>query len=201
MAIASYALTTVSRVKARLEIASGTTTWDALLAELINGATDIIEQYVGRRLASATYTNQIYSMRQGQRLLFLKAFPVTAISSFQYRIGTPDVPAWTDFLASEYYLDENGENGAIKIYFSLGGTNAVRITYTAGYTINFSTGHTLPYSISDICERLVVHMFKKRTDEGKSNDTAAEASVTWKSDYLSDMDKKTLDNFMRPVFT
>lgn len=208
MAIKPYALTNVARVKARLEIASAVTTWDSLLAELINGATGIIEQYLGnRRLASATYTNQIYTLFPSQKIVFLKAWPVTALSSVQYRAGTPDVPSWTDLLASEYELDEDGSMGILRLYTALNGPNALRVTYTAGYSVDLNSTYTLPESIIEICERLVVRLFKKRTDEGKASDSAAEASVTWITDnmtvgtgLLGASDKSTLDQFMRPHF-
>ena len=201
MAIVAHALTTVARVKSRLGIDSGTTTWDALLAELINGATDVIEAFVGRRFATATYTNEVYSITPGRTIVYLRHWPVTAVSSAQYRAGTPDNPNWTTLLASEYELKEDGRQGAIKLYTALKGINVFRITYTAGYTIDFTAGDTkLPFSVTEVCERMVVHRFKKRTDEGKSADSADGGNVTWNTDEISPMDQKILRQFQRPIF-
>lgn len=200
MAIASHALTTVARVKSRLDIAVSVTTWDAVLAEMINGATDMIEAYVGRRFKSATYTNELYSVSEGRTMVYLRNWPVTTLTQAQYRAGTPDNPNWTTLLASEYELKEDGRQGSIKLYTSLRGINCFRVTYVAGYTISFDGSHTLPYSISEICEKMVVHRFKKRTNEGKSTDSAGEASVTWFSDDINTLDKKILSQFQRPIF-
>lgn len=201
MAIVAHALSTVARVKSRLDIPVATTDWDALIAELINGSTDLIEAFVGRRFLTAVYTNELYSITQGKTIVYLRHWPVTAVSSAQYRAGTPDNPNWTTLLASEYELKEDGRQGAIKLYTSLGGINCFRITYTAGYTIDFTAGDTkLPFSISEICEKLVVKAFKKRTDEGKSAVAAAEGSTTYTTEDLSSMDQKVLRQFQRPIF-
>lgn len=199
MAIVAHALTTVARVKARLDLTE--TTWDALFAEMINGATDAIEAFVGRRFATAAYTNEIYSPSQGRSFIYLRHWPVTAISSVQYRAGTPDVPNWTSLLPSEYELKEDGRQGTLRLYTAIHGTNSLRITYTAGYTIGFIAGDTqLPFSVIDICERMVVHRFKKRAGEGKTNEVGAESSVTWMPDEIPAGDQKTLRQFQRPIF-
>lgn len=199
MAIVAHALTTVARVKSRLEIASGTTTWDSLLAELINGATDIIEAYTGRRFKTATYTNEVYSLFEGQKFIYLKAWPVTTLTSVYYRAGSPGTPNWTALTTDEYELEHDGSSGILRLHVALSGTNILRVTYVGGYTIDF-TANTLPFAITDICERLVVWQFKKRTDEGKSNDAAGEANVTWSTDDLSKKDREVLERFSRPYF-
>ena len=53
-ALNAYALTQVNDTKSIIDIASGTSTWDKTFIELINGATDFIENYCGgRRFKSA----------------------------------------------------------------------------------------------------------------------------------------------------
>ena len=79
MAILASALTTAARVKTR--IGTSESTWDALLAELINAATEFIEGELGRNLKSATYTNQLYDIEAGQRLLILRQWPSGCVSS------------------------------------------------------------------------------------------------------------------------
>lgn len=200
MAINAYALTTVARVKSRLNIASGTTTWDALIAELINGATDAIENMAGgRRFALTTYTQQVYSRTKGQRLIPLRHFPVTALSAAQYRAGTPATPSWTDFNTNDYELVEDGSTGVVAVYLEIAGINVLRFTYTAGYTINFTTGHTLPYDVSDLCERMTVKAFKKREAEGKSQESAQEGSISWEKE-ISAEDKQLIADLARPFF-
>ena len=204
MAIQSFALTTVARVKSRLEIDSGTTTWDALLAELINGMSSFIEGEAGRRLVSAVYTNEAYTLDDGQTILMLRQYPVTAIASIQFRAGSVATPAWTTLTADEWEQQNSGRDdlGIIRLYMSLRGTNAIRVTYTAGYTINFTTeaSHTLPYELSDLCERLVARRFKKRESEGKASEGAsAGGTLAWEKE-MSDDDKRILRRYIRSAF-
>lgn len=199
MAIQAHALTTVARVKSRMEITAST--WDTIIAELINGATDFIEgECGGRRFKSTTYTQEVYSREEGQRLMMLRNWPVTALSAAQYRPGTVSSPSWTDVPANDYQLVEDGKFGMVEVDLAIYGHNVLRFTYTAGYTIDFSTasGH-LPYEISDLCERLTVWAFKKRNSEGKATEAAQEASHSWR-EALSKDDRGMLLRYSRTSF-
>lgn len=201
MAIVAHALTTVARVKARMDIPVATTTWDALLGEMINGATDVIEAFCGRRFLTATYTDEVYSPSEGRSIVYLRHWPVTTLTRVQYRAGTPDVPNWTTMLAGEYELKEDGRQGALVLYTRIHGINSLRVTYAAGYTIDYAgNANSLPFSVTEVCEKMVVHRFKKRTDEGKSSDTGADASVSWTTDDIPAIDQKVLRQFQRPIF-
>ncbi len=198
MAILAHALTTVARVKSRMEIPVATTTWDALIAELINGATDFIEgECGGRRFKSATHTTELHSLERDERFIYLHNYPVTSISAIQYRAGTPATPSWTTFQTDDYEILEDGQFGVLVIHAAVHGFNVIRVTYVGGYTIDFSTasGH-LPYELSDLCERLASWAFKKRDAEGKSSEGAQEASVSWFRG-LSDDDKRILSRYSR----
>lgn len=202
MAILAKALTTTARVKSRLEIASGTTTWDALIAELINAATEYIEGECGRVFLSGTKTNEVYSIENGQKLLPLRAWPVASVSSIQYRAGSISSPSWTTINANDWEIVGDGKMGVIRLLISLNDINALRITYVAGYEIDFTTAanHTLPYELSDLCERLAVRAFKKREAEGKDTESAsAGGTVTWQKG-LSDDDKRILQRYIRQIF-
>lgn len=189
----AYALSTAARVKDRLDIASATTTWDTLLERMINSATDCIERLCNhRRFKETTYTLEVYPGGDGTlKTVPLRNWPVTALSAAQYRAGTPDTPVWTAFAASEYELLNDQEPRRVRIYnFVPSGQNNLRFTYTAGYKINFSdesaATHTLPSDISDLCERMVVAKFKGRVSEGKINEAATEASMTWARELSAD---------------
>lgn len=200
--ILSYALTTVARVKTRMSIdASG---FDTLLLYLINSVTDLVEGECNRRFKETTYTNEIYSI-SGGGLLILKQTPVSAVASIQYRAGLKSNPSWTDFAADDWELLEDGATGIIEFHGSPGsGINNLRATYTAGYKINFSNygdsnTHTLPADITDLVERIVVKLFKRREAEGKSQDSFNNGSITWK-DTLSAEDQATLAKYRRTNF-
>ncbi|MFA6429753.1 MAG: head-tail connector protein [Patescibacteria group bacterium] len=197
------ALTTLARVKARLGIS--VSTLDDLLTEMISAATDLIESYCDRKFKSDTYTSEVYGLDvEDGHFVALKQAPVTALTTAQYRAGTPDVPAWTSYLASEFELVGDGRAGLVRIYGGVPtGTNNVRFTYTAGYLIDFTnegdiTKHTLPFDVSDLCERIVIRLFKRREDVGKTTVSAGEASVSYRASF-DEEDKMTLERYRRVV--
>ncbi len=200
-----FSLTTLARVKARLSMT--TTGWDAVLIRLINAATDYIQGECCRQFLQATYTNEVHSIYGiGQRYLLLKQSPVVSISSLQYRVGLKTNPSWTDFIADDWELLEDGQSGMIRIYGPiLRGTNVIRVTYLAGYLIDWAnagdtTKHTLPADLTDFCERLVTRWFKRREAEGKEQESFNGSTVKWKEE-LTVEDKQTIAGYKRlPVF-
>lgn len=73
------ALTTIALVKARLGIASTDTSQDTLLTTIVAEADDILKNYLGQNVESATYTE--YYMGNGRRALCLRQRPVQSITS------------------------------------------------------------------------------------------------------------------------
>jgi len=78
--IAPYALTTLQRVKDRIQIT--VSTFDPVLTRMINSVTDFVERETGnRRFALSTYTAEMYSAYgPRQRYLPLRQSPVTFIT-------------------------------------------------------------------------------------------------------------------------
>lgn len=201
MATVAHALTTLQRVKDRLGITVAG--FDAVLERLIDASTDMIESCCGRRFKETIYSNELHGIEsEGGRMAMLKHAPVSILSSVQYRAGTPDNPSWTSYLASDLELVGDGSSGLVRVYGGVPrGTNNLRVSYTAGYKINFSTPydtaqHTLPFDLSDVCERLVIRAFKKRESTGKQTESAGEASTTWMSTFEPE-EVATLDRYRR----
>lgn len=202
--IFSYALTTVARVKTRLSIDSAG--FDTLLLYIINSVTDFIEGECNRRFKETTYTNEVYSITNaGNGFLVLKQAPVSAVSSLQFRAGLKSNPNWTEFVSDDWELMEDGASGIIQIYGAFAqGLNSIRATYTAGYKINFAnygdnSTHTLPADVSDLAERMVVKLFKKREAEGKQREDFNGGTVIWK-EILSPEDEMTMAKYRRVNF-
>lgn len=197
-AILAYALTTVARVKTRLTITVNN--HDTPLLYLINSVTDFIEGECNRRFKETTYTNEVYSP-QGGHFIVLKQSPVSSVTSVQYRAGLKSNPTWTDFNSDDWELMEDGQSGMIEAHGILHGTNLFRVTYVAGYKINFTNygdnnTHTLPADVTDLCERLVVRWFKRRESGGKQSEGLQGGSINWK-DELDSEDKTTLARYKR----
>jgi hypothetical protein len=208
MGIVDHKLTTLERVKNRLGIT--TTNFDIVLSEIINGITDWIESYCGRRFKENTYINEIYNgsilggINNGEKkYLILKNTPVSSLISFQYNSGTNSSPFWIDFNIDSYQLLE--EEGIIYVYGYLPrGFRNIRVSYTAGYKIDFGnetdkTKHNLPFDISNLAERLVIKQFKRREDVGKSGETIGDATINW-FDHLEEEDKIVLEKYRRIIF-
>lgn len=199
-----YALTTKARVKDRLSITE--TGFDTLFDRLIAAVTDMIEGECNRRFKQTTYTNEVYSVfNPNQKMLALNQIPIVSISSFQYRFGLKSSPNWTDFNTDDWEIVNDGGSGLVRVYGLYSNINAVRVSYVAGYLIDFanagnSTLHQLPFDLSDLAERLVIKLFKKRENEGKLSESFQSGSVTWK-DFIEDFDQKTMDGYKRlPAF-
>ena len=128
---------------------------------------------------------------------------ISGIISFKWRSGTPSNPTWTDFIVDQYELVNDGKAGLVRVYGVLPRlyNNMMRVTYTAGYLINFSNAgdnltHTLPADLSDLCENLVVRRFKRRELAGKGSEGLEGAQTNWK-DLLDADDRDVLGHYMR----
>ena len=207
MATNSYALTTIDRIKSKLGMT--TTQSDTMLTRIVYACTDYIENACSQRFQRTTYTNELYdgSNIDGspKSMLFLKNGSVTTISSFQYRTGSKTSATWVDFQADTY--QEMLALGVIRVRLPSGLQN-IRISYIAGYLIDFANEndpalHTLPFDITDLCERLAIKYYKRRESEGRSAESfgsgGGQSSITWKDD-LSDEDKTVIGNYARTEF-
>lgn len=202
-ALLPYALTTVQRIKDRLALTD--TNFDALILRWINASSDFIENYCERRFKETSYSNELYSVENPKAaFIALRQYPVSAISSFQYKVGTPSTPNYTDFLVDNYEIDEGGRFGLVRVYQHVPtGINSIRASYTAGYKINFAnygdmSTHTLPADLTQVCENLVVRAFKRRELADKSQESYDGGTITWRKE-LSDEDTMTLADYKRPV--
>ena len=224
--IVPYALTTLERVKTRLQITN--TNYDLFLTRLINSVTDHIEGQCGlargHHFVSTTYNNEVYSVSQPRQVyIILRAPNVTAISSFQYRAGTVSNPSWTSFITDQWEYknpqprpdDTNGTllwgpAGIIRVYGVLPRLmdNMIRISYTAGYMVdwynegmgNNPVTHWLPADLSQLADDLIVRWWKRRELAGQSGQTLEGQAVTGWRDAMDGDDINVINRYMRPQF-
>lgn len=184
-----------------LTVVDQPTAFDAVLVRLINWATNYIGNECGRPngFVQQTFTNDTYSITTPrQDTLLLRNTPVFAISSFQWRAGTPSNPSWTDFIADQYELIDPRTDpisgltwypsGEIRVYGVLPQlmSNMIRATYVAGYPVNWSNPedhntHWLPGDLTNVCENLVVRRFLRRQNAGKSSQSLEGANTVWRN--------------------
>lgn len=99
---------------------------------------------------------------------------------------------------------------------------AANYTFTAGTdTITFDSGSqpfstisvdylptttssddddTLPEDLVEVCEEVVVRLFKRRDSEGRSQESFGESSITWTTDVFSRENRATIKNYRRGGF-
>jgi hypothetical protein len=130
-------------------------------------------------------------------------FEISGLISFQWRSGTPSNPNWTSFIQDQFELDQQGRSGIIRVYGSIPGlyNNMIRATYVAGYPVNFNNAgdgatHQLPADLTNLCENLVVRVFKRRQIDGKASENIAGATTSWR-DKLDAFDINVIENYRR----
>jgi hypothetical protein len=130
-------------------------------------------------------------------------FEISGLISFQWRAGTPSNPNWTSFITDQYELDQQGRAGIIRVYGSIPGlyNNMIRATYVAGYPIDWQnagngTSHQLPADLTNLCENLVVRIYKRRQLEGKASEAIQGATTSWR-DALDAFDQNVINNYRR----
>lgn len=56
---------------------------------------------------------------------------------------------------------------------------------------------TLPMELVDLCERLVIYLFKRRDSEGKTSESFQESSITWRDNMFTPDMRATIKNYRR----
>jgi hypothetical protein len=203
-----YALTSATRVKNRLGLSATDTTRDAVIDRMIASATAFIEHACGgRRFKKAVISNEVYdgssdNSKRDEALILKNAPAIEGQSiTLEYQTGDFSNPSWVAFTTSIDAVDYDA--GIIYVKLPTGKRN-VRVSYTAGYLIDFTdeydtSAHTLPFDLTDLCERLVVKLFKRRDSEGRSQESFNNSSITW-GDFLEAQDKEIVANYSRRQF-
>ena len=166
--------TTIARVKALLEITS--TTHDAVLSALIATVSQRIESFIDRPIEAAARTEE-YDIKPRQRVLFLRAYPLTAQTDIaSIKIATNwDFAAATAVTSTDYHVDF--DTGAVHFNFYpltqyMGNNvatapNAVQVLYTGGFTATAdgTTQFIVDYpAIAYAAETQVIAMWRRRDE-------------------------------------
>ena len=198
MSAISNALTTEQRIKDNLGIT--VSDLDTVIKRYMYDATKFLQSMCSRTsFKRATFTSELYNS-DGSNMLILRNAPVVSIASIKENIGTQATPTLITMSADNYTIDY--ATGIVYFYSApSAGISNIEVTYTAGYLIDFTnefddTLHTLPYELTDLCERLVTKKLKRRESEGKSTETFNGSTITW-GDLLEEYDKTIIANYKR----
>ncbi|MER0170354.1 MAG: hypothetical protein DU489_07070 [Nitrosomonas sp.] len=87
--------------------------------------------------------------------------------------------------------------------FTLAGGRAPYSTISVDYkeTLATATGDpVLPAELVDVCERAVIHLFKKRDSEGRSSEGFGESSIVWEKAVFNEEMLATIKNYRRGYY-
>jgi len=151
-------------------------------------------------LVNEKYNGSAPNSGKRDNMLILRNAPVVSITNIKYNVGTQATPSWVTYDADEYTLDTL--TGIVHFYSPMpAGIQNISVTYVAGYLIDFAneyddTLHTLPYEVSDLCERLVTKLLKKRESEGRTQESFSNSTINWGA-FLDEHDRMTIANYRR----
>lgn len=157
-------LTTVDLVKEMLEDTAGTSSFDALLGDLILGVSQKFETALNRKLFEAEYT-EIHS--GGSPRIHVKNPPITEIASITYA-PYYDFANGTVLATTEYTVDPTSYANKIYSTFGcfIGGEDMLKVVYTGGYLPADDEDCNIPEIVKQAATMQVVYMFKNRKTFG-----------------------------------
>lgn len=173
----------IAKVKSYLEITASD--FDTLLTDLAASVGAFIEGYCGRKFDNDDYV-EIYS-GDGGRFLYLKNYPISAVTKIEYRNGPNSNPNWQELSSDDYYLIDS--RSIAKDSKFIEGFNNYRVTYSAGY-------EELPAELLQVAIEMIAKKFNGRKSDGISDESAESASITW-SRSLTEEQKIVLKRFKK----
>lgn len=179
-------LTTLANAKQWL--GETTATNDALIARLISAASDYIQTWLNRTLASASYTE----IRNGYDTdgIAVKNYPITAVTSVT--VDGNAIPAASGQTDSGYVINEPGTMIYLRGYSFTRGRSNVKLVYTAGFA-------STPNEIEQACIELVGLRMKERDRIGVISKGMAGETITYSQKDFSDAIQTTLSNYKKVV--
>ena len=180
-------LTTLANVKAYLSPPLATTADDALLSRLITAASQFIQTWLNRTIASATYTDTRNGT--GGTRLFLRNRPVTAVSAVA--VDGISIQASSAVPNGSGYLFDDSSVYLIGYSFTKGAQNVV-IQYTAGYAAT-------PPEIEQACIAFVVLRYKERDRIGQVSKNLGGEIVSFQQKDMSPDVATLLDQYRNVV--
>lgn len=177
-------LTTLPNAKAWLGV--GTSGDDALLTRLVTAASQYIQAWLNRSIASASYTDTFDGT--GKTKLMLGNYPITAVASVT--VDGTAIPASTGPTTPGYVFTRTAI--MLRSYaFSCGVQNVV-IAYTAGYTAT-------PPELEQACIELIALRYRERDRIGQVSKSVNGEVVAFSQKDMSDDIKTILSNYKKVV--
>lgn len=164
MAAGAVPLEPISLTEAKNHLRVDTTDDDDLITALVTVAREYVETATNRTLINQTRHHYLHDWPSGN-VLRLPEVPLVSVTSVQY---TDDDNSTSTFGTANYYVDTYGDNGIGCIVLNDGSswpsdtlreTNAVHVTYVAGYG---SVPSAVPRPIRQAMLMAVGHWYENR---------------------------------------
>jgi hypothetical protein len=78
--------------------------------------------------------------------------------------------------------------------------STVSVDYKPSVSVSDDEDPTLPLEVVELCEEVVIRLFKRRDSEGKSSESFGESQVTWREDVFTKENVATIKNYRRSSF-
>lgn len=136
---------------------------DTLLAQLIGEARAWCETYTSRAFLPQTWRLSLHRFDGATRLIELPRPPLLSVVAFEYLADLSAPSAWTPVPASGWAADTGAEPGCVRLAYGgswpvqgYGGTNAVRVTFQAGW----ADIDSVPKEIVAAIRQVAANMFR-----------------------------------------
>lgn len=146
---------------------------------LIQSTSELIQDYLNRKLAQGTYTEYHDG---GLGVIWLKAYPVSSVSSVEIsydgRWTSPTALSSSDYV----WAAETGELEYLVGTFPVG-RRRVRVTYTGGYAEDSKGILQVPKVIRQACVDQVAYFYMHRNNIGLSQVSVEAGTVAGLSEW------------------
>ena len=183
MALNANVWSSVSDLKVYLGIT--VSTFDTVLEDLLNQSADAIERFLGRDVKDlGSDITEFHDGDDGTNkdTLYLRNFPVNALTSVSFRTGAIGSPTFVAFNANDFVRDD--ETGTF--FFGTGfrglggqlpdGRQNIRVIYQGGYTSG-----NVPNDLVLALNKMASAQFTQRKSQGIDTEKVGSISVKWSS--------------------
>lgn len=195
MAVGTYALTTLARLKAYFNLT--VLDHDNLIEDLIDRATALFEAFTRRKLKARDYSYESDSENakldgNGRDTIRLPQYPVNSLSTL--RISEQEIDERDSIYSCGWILE--GESGILRLacYLFTEGIQNIELAYNAGYS-------SVPEDLEQACIEQAAWMFKQSPAGsallGVSSRTFADGSVSYTVRDILPQVRMVLENYKK----
>lgn len=187
-------MTTLARVKARLENYTGTDD-DTVLSEIITSVSSRAGVYLNRVVETAAQT-EYHDLQTGREIIGLKGYPVSSSPAPTVTIDSSRAFTGDALSTTSYYIEE-----ATGLLFfesqQTAGRGACKVTYTGGMAADTSAFITAYPEITQAVDNQVALEWKRRRHVGVTTTGSGTGSRTLATQDLIESLRMTLDPHRR----